>query len=181
MPTSGTPATRSLVDEIRDRLKNGDLSPFELATFKKMADALKATDTDNAFDALGILACVEKNVAACRKNHEKAILVSVFPSIHISNYANSMLRLGLNNEAIALAQRARSVDMANMTALDIAINASFNLGDEERYLGFIEEWKKNKGEDHPSYAAYLEERREANELTSCCMHGASDSLEDASA
>lgn len=172
VPVSQTQAETFLIDEIKTRLAKGDLSPFELASFKKRANKLKKISIDNAFAALGILACLEGNLEECRKNHENSIKYTRFPSVHLANYANSLKIMGLTEEAIELAQRARKADMSNMTALDVAIRASFDLGDENRYLFFASEWRKLMNEDHPSFVDYLAEVKEANELTACCTYGA---------
>lgn len=169
MPALGAPAKKGLVTEITERLLDGNMSPFEIASFKKKAHALKRSDVDNAFAALGILACIEGDLDECRKNHEISIRHTGFPSIQVANYANSLKYMGLYDEAVSLALKARHLDMNNLMALDIAITSCFLAGDEKRYLSFASDWKKQTGEDHRSYGEYLEEIKEANELTSCCM------------
>lgn len=173
MPGHQVPAKKDLISEIKSRLIKGKPSPFELASFKKKANSLKADgDIDNAFSALGIIACVEGNIEECRRCHENAILHARFPSIQISNYAASLNYMEMHSEAIEIALKARKVDMTNLNALDVIILASFEMGDEKQYLSSVTEWKTLTGEQHESYAAYLEEVREANELTMCCTYGA---------
>ena len=172
MPGHLAPAKKSLIEEIKLRLLKGAISPFEIAGFKKRAQELKSSDTDNAFAVLGIIACIEGDLEECRKHHENAIRHAKFPSIQISNYATSLNYIGLHSEALELALRARKADMTNMKALDVAVMASFNLGDEQRYIAFASEWKRLVGDDHPTYSEYLEEVKEANELTACCTYGA---------
>ncbi len=165
------PAT-SIIDEIKNRAADGPLSPFEFAQFRKKANALKSNDTENAFAALGILACLEGNLDECRKNHEMALLYAKSPSIQLSNYAGSLFVIGLHQESFDLAQKARAMDATNPAALEVCIRASFELGYEEQYLGYAAEWQKLTGEAHPTYALYLDEVQDANELTACCTHGA---------
>lgn len=181
MPIHGVPATDQLIEEIKDRMLAGKPSMLELARFKKRAAGLKASDPETAYLALAMIACAEDKISECSENHKKSTALSRHPSIQISNHANSMLLLGRHEDAIALSQKAREIDMLNTVALDIAIKACFNMGDEQRYLSFIAEWKKNKGEEHPSYAKYLKEVEEANELTSYCMRGAADIFHEAKA
>lgn len=171
MASQQAAARCNLIDEIKEKisLNRGVLSEFDVMRFKKKAVALKSVEPDNAYAALGILECVTMNVQKCIEFHERSVACSRYPSIALQNYANSMRFVGRFSDAANISVRAWTVDPANLSALNIAIESFFELGDEKNFLDYASRWEKIAGEEHDFMQKYREEVDEANNLSVDCM------------
>ena len=140
-----------IITQISERIDGGPLTEFEFAKFTDMANKLIKNNIDKAAGlcALGMLACLRKDIPNLHKYHKAAILAASGDDIYVYNYAYSLERVELYDEAAQQIKKAVSLEPFCLKNLNKAIWLSFLIGSNalDEYLA---RWSKlTNGEQHP--------------------------------
>ncbi len=143
----------SLIDRLNS-LEEDDQEglEFEIKRLKREAENLKSADPAQAFGILGIIACFEENVEDVRGYHKNALRYSGEAPIHLANYATSLIKCKLPEEALEYAKKAYEKSESDLgmkkTALAMLIELAFLLGKSEEFLSYNDRWTQLTGEKH---------------------------------
>lgn len=101
-----------LVQQINAFPEDRQITPFELHSFEKEADRLKALDARQAYQIKGMIACLKRDIDAMHKWHRRAIQISNWSdrAAAYESYATSLNRLGFTDELVDQCRAA--VDVA---------------------------------------------------------------------
>ena len=91
----------SLIDRLNSLQEEDRASlEFEIRRLRREAEKLKSADPAQAFAILGIIACFEGNVEDVRGYHKNALRYSGEAPVHLANYATSLGKCKLPEEAL---------------------------------------------------------------------------------
>jgi len=134
--------SNQLVDEISILFAgNKQLDPFTLARLKREAEKVVKVEPDYGYCILGMLACLEVDAEACKKNHELSIKLSYDPAhdlIYRENYSRSLNYLGMSNEAYQEIKKALNLYENNPDLLELAINTAIESGNSSDIYRYYE-------------------------------------------
>ncbi len=93
---------KDLVLEL-NRLRFEDAIPeFTFRRLRREAEALKEADRSDAFEALGMIAALEKDIKGVRQEFGKALAYSGYAEKALLNYATSLSFLGFLTESVKI-------------------------------------------------------------------------------
>ncbi len=104
------PQTETISQTLTDRLNQlmeREYSEFEIQACKRDAEKLLSSDAAAAYDAFGMIAALEYNLEESVSNHKRALNLSQNNYVFNANFAVSLDRLGMSNEASYYFERAR--------------------------------------------------------------------------
>ncbi len=140
-----------LIDTLNHRLGT-QLNDIERYRFKAEAHELMDVDPADAHIALGIIASFEQNVEEMHRCHKLGITYSGEASYAIFNYANSLIKLKLHEEALYQAKTAfeKSVkgEEVHRDALEFIIGLCHILDLEDEFIDYAAEWELLTGKPH---------------------------------
>jgi tetratricopeptide (TPR) repeat protein len=144
----------SLIDRLNSLQEDDQPSlEFEIKKLRREAEKLKSADPAQAFAILGIIACFEGNVPDMHRYHKNALRYSGATSLHLANYATSLNKCKLPEEALEYAKKAYENSQSDLgmrkAALGMVIELAYLLGKFEEYLSYNERWVKLTKEKHP--------------------------------
>ncbi len=91
----------SLIDRLNSLQEEDRASlEFEIRRLRREAEKLKSADPAQAFAILGIIACFEGKVEDVRGYHKNALRYSGEAPVHFANYATSLGKCKLPEEAL---------------------------------------------------------------------------------
>lgn len=126
----GTPKTKAseLIDKLNDLLHQEERDEFTLRKIKKEAENLMSSDAFNAYILLGMLASLENDVDAMRKNYLAALKLRPNDWDANFNYSTSLNNLCFVSEAREYAEKAYNGNRGNLTSLSFLIEISLKSG-----------------------------------------------------
>lgn len=144
------------LNELQDHDQAG--LEFEIRKLKREAEKLKSADPAEAFAILGIIACFEGNIPEMHRCHKNALRHSGDHPLHLANYATSLDKCKLPEEALVYAKKTfekshSDLDMRK-AALDMVIALTYVLGKLEEFVFYREKWLQLTGEKHPLTVLY---------------------------
>lgn len=178
MMTTPIPQKKTIIDEIIERAPDGHLSDFDHARFTKKAEALKRNDPSTAYSALGVLACLRKDLGTCRKAHEASLKIAPHSGIMWYNYAISVWRLDETEEAFGYIVKAHQFDPMNPLTLSALISIAYEAYELNTLEAALKDWLKLMKKPHEIEAKYLNEAPDerAHDLSRECSIASEDVL-----
>jgi hypothetical protein len=135
---TGQPATRSneLLDEINNLGAADRDNAFLLKSLERKAtQVLRTGDYSGGYTLLGALAAVRGDAEETRSQHAKAVAVAPSDTDVLRNYAISLLRVGLIEDAITMADRSWQLDKTQVQNLVLLTQLTLHSG---RVQGAVE-------------------------------------------
>lgn len=129
-----------LIDRLNDLIRRDERSDFVLKQIRRDADRLKKIDAATSYLLLGMVACLERNIAATREFHEKALRLRD-DFVTNSNYATSLYKIGAITEATGYRERAVKLEPENITALEKLIDNAVAICRFRYAQRLIDKWK----------------------------------------
>lgn len=129
-----------------------------LARIRRAAQAFKPHDPAGANDVLGQVSCLAGDIGAMLRHHRQAIRLSCGYRRFRRNYAMSLLRQGLLDEAAHVAGQLHDEAPGDLASLDICLHVLFLLGLQDKYAACLADWKaKAADRTHPTELLAMEE------------------------
>lgn len=111
------PITRRLLDEISNAYGTGGLSEFDLARLRREAYGLMKVAPADAHMVLGAIAAERYDIDVMRSHHKTSMELSPRNIEVRANYAVSLSRVGLIQEAIDILRELLATDPTNLLQL----------------------------------------------------------------
>lgn len=150
-----------IFDDIKDlffRKKKPD--QLTLARIKNEVKKLLKVNAGEGHGLLGMIACLEVDVASCKRHHEAAIKLTNDVVDYI-NYIKSLTFLGLSKEAYQEIENALNIFPCNPDLITLAIKTAIYSGHPSDVHGYYERLSKinqNIEDTEIIYYMYLAER-----------------------
>jgi len=161
-----------IIDELNNILAMGRADEFSrIRNLSKLEDRAMALDQYSmslSFSALGSIAAARGSLSKMHEYHKRSIQYGKPSSIVVLNYAVSLQKVGLLQDAFALAESVHHANPSDRNAINFLVDTAWELGDESFFLLYADLWKKLTGEAHPLYAGYNAEVAEAKRLSKIC-------------
>ena len=142
---------QEIVDKLNEMFDRKQINQFEIRKFKNEAEKLKQVDLPGAFTILGIIACIEKNTDDMHSSHKNAIAYSSDEDVKIVSmvqYVISLYNAELFEEAHVKSLGIYKEDPLFLSNLNMLIKITNRLDREEEFQKYVDEWKRNTGENH---------------------------------
>lgn len=139
------------------------------------AREIKKTDLAQGFSVLGSIAGVRNNVKDMHRLYKTALQYSKDSFLFI-NYATSLARCDLFDDAFAYAKVSHDLDPTDLVAIELLIKLSSDIKDTKSFLRYASAWEKLTGKPHELYEQYLVYIKEFNEIDKLCMTTSEASL-----
>jgi tetratricopeptide (TPR) repeat protein len=149
-----------LIDEINSLRSGDDINEIEVGRCKIEAKKLKQRFPEQAFSALGMIACIEEEYGKMRQYHEKAIAISPGVPLFLSHYAASLGRAAYYDEAYDYAKKALRGDPDDFYALQLLTDVSKILDLQEEHSFYVKEFNKMSDEKYESISSFKEDEPE---------------------
>lgn len=138
-----------LMEELNQFLKTSEFSDLDLKRLKKKAEHIKnKVDLTDGFCLLGMIACLESDIAAMMSYCERAIQQSGSDSRVIFNYGICLMYHGLFEEAYERALKAYEKERSYLKALDLLIHLACILYKKEDFEKYTRAWCKITKNNH---------------------------------
>jgi len=134
------PKCNKIILQLNDMLESGNVNQIELRKIKKNLLDLRSTDPVNAHVVLGIISCLEHNIAEMRKNHELAIKFQN-DSHTVGNYSVSLSKYGLYLESAKYSLIAFEKDKKDLQHFRYVRDQFFYSGQFSSCLIFLKKYK----------------------------------------
>lgn len=127
----------------------GDFTPFDLKRLKKEAEKIKEhADVAGGFGLLGMISLLEGDTESMHSYHKRAFEQSGMEAIHLSNYAGSLLIVGMYEDAYKYALKAYNKEPSDSATLDMVILCTCALNIKDKFENYAKKWSDVYKKDH---------------------------------
>lgn len=168
---AGLSAFNEIIDDLNALVKS-EACEFEFRrTLKELearAEDLKLVSFAYGCSALASVATARGDVAAMHKFHKISLQHGPADVALLFNYAISLGKVGLKEEAFRYDLEAVQADPLNKDILNHITLIAFDLGRESEYREFSKRFEELTGTQHMTWPLFLAEMDEISEVTSAC-------------
>ena len=145
-----TQLVEEIVETLNQMLDCGEPDEFSLRRCKQYAEKLKNEDLGAAFMVLGMIACVEYNIAEMHRCHRNSFHYAGRTVTTLTQYAVSLMNVSLFKEAYDHAFEAYKLNPDAFEPINRLVDITQQLDLMDEFLKYADLYARVTGEEHPA-------------------------------